>query len=321
MAIVDFIPVVLFFISAVILQRDLYNKMSKGSFALLAAGSIMVLLAGFYKAAWKALYALGVCDFAALNTSFFPMQAPGFLLVFLGLLSMGNGTKTYAVAAPAVYSSNLIFIIGRIIIGKILKIIDKSSFTQKMEPTVKSFLHSFIKIGLYVILVISIINVLGVPMASVITVLASAGVAVGLALQGALTNLAGGILIMLLRPFKVGDYVASAGEEGVVKEITLFYTTLLTVDNRRIIIPQGLVVALPNICNTTINLLKSTSLAFMMTVKDIMAIAKMDAAFGYNYIEAYLVVLAIYIILCTLVQILFKVMEGFLSGYRRRITA
>lgn len=90
---------------------------------------------------------------------------------------------------------------------------------------------------------------------------------------------------------------------------------------RRIIIPQGLVVALPNICNTTINLLKSTSLAFMMTVKDIMAIAKMDAAFGYNYIEAYLVVLAIYIILCTLVQILFKVMEGFLSGYRRRITA
>ena len=108
-----------------------------------------------------------------------------------------------------------------------------------MEPTVKSFLHSFIKIGLYVILVISIINVLGVPMASVITVLASAGVAVGLALQGALTNLAGGILIMLLRPFKVGDYVASAGEEGVVKEITLFYTTLLTVDNRRIIIPNG----------------------------------------------------------------------------------
>ena len=115
MAIVDFIPVVLFFISAVILQRDLYNKMSKGSFALLAAGSIMVLLAGFYKAAWKALYALGVCDFAALNTSFFPMQAPGFLLVFLGLLSMGNGTKTYAVAAPAVYSSNLIFIIGQVV--------------------------------------------------------------------------------------------------------------------------------------------------------------------------------------------------------------
>ena len=76
-------------------------------------------------------------------------------------------------------------------------------------------------------------------MASVITVLASAGIAVGLALQGAHTYLAGGILVMLLRPFKVGDYVVSAGEEGVVKEITLFYTTLLTVDNRRIIIPNG----------------------------------------------------------------------------------
>lgn len=87
----------------------------------------------------------------------------------------------------------------------------------------------------------------------------------------------------------------------------------------RIIIPQALVAALPNICNTTINLMKSTSLAFMMTVKDIMAIAKGKAAFGYNYIEAYLIVFFIYILLCTAVQLLFKAIESYLSSYKKLV--
>lgn len=88
----------------------------------------------------------------------------------------------------------------------------------------------------------------------------------------------------------------------------------------RIIIPQTLVAALPNICNTTVNLLKSTSLAYMMTVKDITAIAKLNAAKGYNYIEAYIVIFFIYILLCTAVQILFHVIENSLSVYKQRIT-
>lgn len=88
MAIMDFIPVCLFFAAALILQRDLYNKMVKGAFALLAAGSIMVLLSGIYKALWKILYAMGVCDYTALDVAFFPIQAPGFMLVFLGLVAM-----------------------------------------------------------------------------------------------------------------------------------------------------------------------------------------------------------------------------------------
>ncbi|MDO4523292.1 MAG: amino acid ABC transporter permease [Eubacteriales bacterium] len=87
----------------------------------------------------------------------------------------------------------------------------------------------------------------------------------------------------------------------------------------RIVIPQALVSALPNLCNTSINLLKSTSLAFMMTVKDIMAITKVDAAFGYNYIEAYLVVFVIYIVLCTVVQLLFTFIEKNLSGYKKLV--
>ena len=83
MAIVDFIPVVLFFAAAVLLQRDLYNKMVKGAYALLATGSVMVLIGGLFKAGWKILYALSICDYPLLENSFFPMQGPGFLLVIV----------------------------------------------------------------------------------------------------------------------------------------------------------------------------------------------------------------------------------------------
>ena len=89
----------------------------------------------------------------------------------------------------------------------------------------------------------------------------------------------------------------------------------------RIIIPQALVAAMPNICNTTVNLLKSTSLAYMMTVKDITAIAKLNAAKGYNYIEAYIVIFFIYIILCTIVQLVFQGIEKALSTYKQRVIA
>lgn len=84
----------------------------------------------------------------------------------------------------------------------------------------------------------------------------------------------------------------------------------------RIIIPQALVVALPNICNVTINLIKGTSLAFIMTVKDITAIAKVEAAYGYNYIEAYIDVFLVYLIVCSITQILFKYLENHLGAYR-----
>ena len=133
----------------------------------------------------------------------------------------------------------LIFVVGRIVIGKILKMLKNSKAVMKMEPTVRSFILNFVRVGLYVVLIISIISVLGVPMASVVTVLASAGVAVGLALQGALSNLAGGILLLITRPFNVGDYVITSGEEGIVKDISLFYTVLISLDNKKITIPNG----------------------------------------------------------------------------------
>lgn len=120
MAIMDFIPVCLFFAAALILQRDLYNKMVKGAFALLAAGSIMVLLSGIYKALWKILYAMGVCDYTALDVAFFPIQAPGFMLVFLGLVAMlvrkkQDDRTLWAATLVPVYESNLVFILGQTI--------------------------------------------------------------------------------------------------------------------------------------------------------------------------------------------------------------
>ena len=133
----------------------------------------------------------------------------------------------------------LVFIIGKMIINKLLESAKKMPWLDKMDQSVKTFMLNMIKVVLYVVLVVSIINILGVPMASVVAVLASAGLAVGLALQGALSNLAGGIMIMIFRPFNVGDYVITSGVEGVVREINLFYTVLTTTDNKRITVPTG----------------------------------------------------------------------------------
>lgn len=88
MAIVDYIPVGLFVVAAIRLQRDLYNKMSKGAFALFSAGTLMIMIAGLFKATWKLLYAMNVCDFVALNEVFLPMQATGFLLAGVALVAL-----------------------------------------------------------------------------------------------------------------------------------------------------------------------------------------------------------------------------------------
>ena len=133
----------------------------------------------------------------------------------------------------------LAFIIGRIIINKIVGIVSRLKALEKMDSTARTFILSFIRIGLLVLLAISVIGILGVPMASIIAVLASASVTVGLAMQGALSNLAGGIMLMFFRPFNVGDYVDAAGVSGDVDEITLFYTVIKTKDNKRITVPNG----------------------------------------------------------------------------------
>ena len=111
MALVDFIPVFLFGQAAAILMRDLYNKMSKASFALFAAGTINVFSAGFLKALWKLLYAAGVCDFAALDAMFFPVQSIGFLLAGTGVIVMFAKRKSAMLSVvPPVFSGTFLFV-------------------------------------------------------------------------------------------------------------------------------------------------------------------------------------------------------------------
>lgn len=162
----------------------------------------------------------------------------------------------------------LILIVGRFVIKKILAKLEKSKSMEKMDPAVRSFLMSFFKIGLWVVVIISIISVLGVPMASVITVLATCGLAIGMALQGALSNLAGGIMLLLFRPFSVGDLIVATDAEGVVKEINLFYTVLNTLDNKVVSIPNGTLMA-ANITNVTKEELRRVDLTFNISGADI----------------------------------------------------
>ncbi|SFG38293.1 mechanosensitive ion channel family protein [Oribacterium sp. WCC10] len=133
----------------------------------------------------------------------------------------------------------VIFIAGRIVIDHIMKLVKKIHAIDRADKTVAGFIISGVKIVLNIVLLLSIISVLGVPMASVITILASAGMAIGLSLQGALSNIAGGIMLLIFRPFNVGEYIQANGVEGAVRAISIMYTTLLTNDNKKIMIPNG----------------------------------------------------------------------------------
>ena len=133
----------------------------------------------------------------------------------------------------------LILVVGLFIIKIVKKFIKTSKKLDKLDLSIRSFLASFATITLYILLFITLAMVVGIPVTSFLTVLASCGVAVGLALQGALSNFAGGLMILLFKPFKVGDYIEAAGEAGTVSEITVVYTVLLTPDNKQITIPNG----------------------------------------------------------------------------------
>lgn len=136
----------------------------------------------------------------------------------------------------------IFFFLGRIMIKWIRKLVRKMQEKSNVDKGVETFVDSLLKFMLYGILLFTIATKFGFDTASVAALIASAGVAVGLAVQGSLSNFAGGILILLLKPFVVGDYIIedNHGDEGTVKEIQLFYTKLLTVDNRTVVIPNGM---------------------------------------------------------------------------------
>jgi small conductance mechanosensitive channel len=134
----------------------------------------------------------------------------------------------------------LVLIIGRWVIKLLKNWMAKGLMSRHGDPTVHKFLSNLISVILNFILIIFIISILGVNTSSLVALLASAGLAIGMALSGTLQNFAGGVIIILFRPFKVGDFIAAQGQEGVVKEIQIFNTIILTMDNKVIHIPNGI---------------------------------------------------------------------------------
>jgi len=141
--------------------------------------------------------------------------------------------------APRLVLALVTLFIGLWIIGTVLAAAQKAFSHSGMEPTLQKFLHSLINVGLKALLVISVASMVGIETTSFIAVLGAAGLAVGLALQGSLANFAGGVLILMLRPYKVGDFIDSAGRMGTVLEIGIFHTIMTTGDNKTIIIPNA----------------------------------------------------------------------------------
>ncbi|MCQ2321001.1 MAG: mechanosensitive ion channel [Bacteroidales bacterium] len=134
----------------------------------------------------------------------------------------------------------LILIVGRWLVKLLKNGLNRIMERRNTDASLRSFLGSLISVLLNFILIIIIISVLGINTSSLVALLASAGLAVGMALSGTLQNFAGGVIIMLFRPFKVGDYISAQGQEGVVKEIQIFNTIIQTLDNKVVTIPNGI---------------------------------------------------------------------------------
>ncbi|MBT2620689.1 MULTISPECIES: mechanosensitive ion channel family protein [Chryseobacterium] len=140
----------------------------------------------------------------------------------------------------AVISAFLIYLIGSWIIRMIKKLVEKAFKRRNMEPSLQLFLLNIINWSLNILLFIVVVTQLGVQTSAFVAMIGAAGLAVGLALQGSLTNFAGGILILLLKPFKIGDFIStSSGVSGTVNAIDVFHTRLITPQNQLIVIPNG----------------------------------------------------------------------------------
>ncbi len=133
----------------------------------------------------------------------------------------------------------VIFFVGKLLISFVNRMVDHMMQRRKIEPTIQTFLRSLLNVLMMILLGITVISALGVNTTSFAALLASAGVAVGMALSGNLQNLAGGIVILLFRPYKVGDYIEALGTGGVVNAIQIFHTIILTPDNKKIYLPNG----------------------------------------------------------------------------------
>ena len=150
-----------------------------------------------------------------------------------------NAINLIWAALPNLILAIFIFIIGLWLIKVINKMVRKFFVKHDYDPSLESFLQSLISIGLKITLFVLVITQLGVQSSSLVAIIGAAGLAIGLALQGSLANFAGGLLILIFKPFKVGDFIAAQGVDGTVKEISIFTTKLSTFGNQIVIVPNG----------------------------------------------------------------------------------
>lgn len=132
-----------------------------------------------------------------------------------------------------------VFYIGRLVINKLYRFVSGLMIRRRVDRSLTTFVLSLVRMLLYFILIVTVIGILGIETSSFIAIFASAGVAIGMALSGTLQNFAGGVLILLLKPYKIGDYIEAQGYAGFVREIQIFHTIVCTSDNKSIIIPNG----------------------------------------------------------------------------------
>lgn len=172
-----------------------------------------------------------------------------------------NGIKDYSIKGLVVL---LLLVVGWRLTGLIHHMMVASFKRMGVDPTLQGFLDSLTQIVLKILLVLLAASVLGIGMTSIIAVVGAASLAVGLSLQGSLSNFAGGVLILALRPFKVGDYIETATHAGTVTEIRIFYTYLCTADNRRAVIPNG-ILSNNALINHTSNSIRRMDLKFYLS--------------------------------------------------------
>ncbi len=170
-------------------------------------------------------------------------------------------------AIPTILFAFLVLIVGIILCKLSVKILTKGMERSKADITVAKFVRQCVKIILYVLLTVVVLSILGVPTTSIITVIGTAGVAIGLALQDSLSNVAGGFILLLTKPFKIGDYIIVNGVEGTVSQIAILHTRLDSASNQGIIIPNSQA-ATATVINNTANNTRRVDLTFSIAYED-----------------------------------------------------
>ena len=158
------------------------------------------------------------------------------------LLSFGSFSTLSAMLTALIYKviiAIVLYYVGKLVINWVNKLVVKALEKKGVETSLRGFLESIVNVVLWLALIIAIISVLGIETSSFVALFAGAGMAIGMAMSGTLGNFAGGVMILLFKPYKVGDYIVAQGYEGVVKEIQIFNTVLVTLDNKTIFIPNG----------------------------------------------------------------------------------